>query len=87
MVCEPVGDVLGVAAVPARLAPREGRVERGDLLVALCRALRAQHQAGVRAHRQEANGAPRQVLAALRARLYLDGPLEGGLPREGGDGA
>ena len=58
-----------------------------SLPAALPGALRAEHQSGVRAHREEADGATRQVLAALRARLHLDGSLGVGLPREGGDGA
>ena len=87
VLCEPVGDVLRVAAVPAGLAPREGLLEGSDLLAALGGALRAEHESGVRAHREEADRAPRQGLAALRARLHLDDPLGACLPREGGDGA
>ena len=87
MLGEPVGDVLRVATVPAGLAPSEGRLERSDLLAALGGALRAEHESGVRAHREEADRAPRQGLAALRARLHFDVPLGVGLPHEGGDGA
>ena len=84
---KPVGDMLRVAAVPAGLAPREGLLEGSDLLAALGGALRAEHQSGVRTHREEAHRAPREGLAALRTRLHLDDPLGAGLPREGGDGA
>ena len=87
VLCKPVCDVFGVAAVPAGLAPGKGRPEGGDPPAALPGALRAEHQSGVRAHREEADGATRQVLAALWARLHLDGSLGVGLPREGGDGA
>ena len=76
-----------MAAVPTGLAPSEGRLEGSDLPAPLGGPLRAEHESGVRAHREQADRAPRQGLAALRARLHLDAPLDRGLPLPRGDGA
>ena len=84
---EPVGDVLRVTAVPTGLAPRKGRFEGSDLPAPLRGPLRAEHEPGVRAHREQTDCAPWQALAALRARLYLDAPLDRRLPLPRGDGA
>lgn len=79
VVLEPLGQVLGVAAVATRLAPREPLAERPTLPAAAAArlvGLRRRRPAGRGAHVQQANGAARQRFAAVRAGRHLRGERE-----------
>lgn len=79
VVLEPLGQVLGVAAVATRLAPREPFAERPTLPAAAAArlvGLRRRRPAGRGAHVQQANGAARQRFAAVRAGRHLRGGRE-----------